>query len=214
MTLEHICGVGLLLALAACATAPAADDLAAYPASLVGTYDNAAQLRDAPDDLKRPPVADDTYDWIDLQTLTVRSVDAPAIGPHVVYAEWRDAEGAVSRQRLWSFRQDSQAARLDFYSLKDRAADAAGFAALKSEDVVGYGASCSLTITSRGRGAWNAQTDTDACHTKSQDGRELIIDARVTVMPTGVLYQETGKLADGGYAFRIPGGAPYDFRRK
>ena len=214
MTLGHICAAGMVLALAACATAPAADDLPAYPAALVGTYNNASQFAQAPDDLKRAPVADDTYDWIDLQTFTVRSVSAPAIGPNVVYAEWRDTTGMISRQRLWSFRRDGQTARVDFYSLKAGVTDPAAFATLKAADVVGYGATCGLVISSRGRGAWNAQTDPDACRTTAPDGRLLTIDARVTVMPTGVLYQEAGKLADGGYAFRIPGGAPYDFRRK
>ena len=59
----------------------------------------------------------------------------------------------------------------------------------------------------------NAQTDPDTC-TTSQGGRALAIDVRVTVMPTGVLYQEAGRWSEGGYAFRTPGGAPYDFRRR
>lgn len=201
-----------LLALAACATAPAPDDLGAFAATVVGTYDNAAQYRDSPDDLKRAP--DREHDWIDRQSLTIRPVTAPAIGAHVLYVEWRDAGGAASRRRLWSFARDDGGVRLDVLNLKDATATDAGLAALRPSDLLGWGPKCGLKVTSSGRGAWNAQTDPEVCRTMSQDGREMTIDARVTVMPTGVLYQETGKLADGSFAFRMPGGTPYDFRRK
>ncbi len=209
----------LLLAIAACATAPAADDLAAYPAALVGTYDNAAQYAQAPADLKRREGADRSEDWIDQQSVTFATVPAPAFGPHVVYAEWRGADGAVSRQRLWAFRRDGAGVRLDVYSMRDRArlsggADASAFTTLTASDVDGHGPACGLAVTSNGRSAWNAQTDPETCHITSQGGRDVAIDTRVTVMPTGVLYQEAGRLEDGAYAFRMPGGAPYDFRRR
>lgn len=216
--MNRLIPAALLLALAACASMPAGDDLAAYPAALVGAYDNAAQYAQAPDDLKRPPVADGAYDWIDRQDVTFSSVAVPALGPVVLYAEWRGADGAVSRQRLWAFRRDGAGVRIDLYSLKDRArlagADTAVLASLTADDVSGYGPACALAVTSSGRGAWNAQTNTETCHVTSQGAREMTIDTRVTVMPTGVLYQEAGRTEDGDYVFRLPGGAPYDFRRR
>lgn len=209
------------LMLAACATTPTqTEDLSAYPAALAGTYDNSAQFAAAPEDMKRPPVADDSYDWIDLQQATFKTVNAPGIGPHVVYLEWRNADGAISRQRLWSFRRAPEGVRMDFYTLADPAkfagaqADAPVFAALTTADVKGYGPACGLAVTGSGQGAWNAQVTPEECRIIAASGREMGIDARVTVMPTGVLYQEAGRLPDGGYAFRAPGGQPYDFRRR
>ncbi len=217
--MNRLTAAALPLVLAACATVPASDDLATYPAALVGAYDNAAQYAEAPDDLKRPPTADAAQDWLDRQAVTFATVSAPALGPAVVYAEWRGADGAVSHQRLWSFRRDTDGVRIDLYGLKDSAhragaGDAAVFAALTANDLTGYGPTCALAVTSSGHGAWNAQTDTETCRATSRDGREMSVDARVTVMPTGVLYQEVGRDADGGYVFRLPGGPPYDFRRR
>lgn len=209
------------LLLAACATTrPETEDLSAYPAALVGTYDNSAQFAAAPEDMKRAPVADDSYDWIDLQRATFTTVNAPGIGPHVVYLEWRNADGAISRQRLWSFRKAADGVRMDFYTLLEPAkfagqpADSAVFGALTAADVKGYGPACGLMVSSAGRGAWNAQITPEECSIVAASGREMGIDARVTVMPTGVLYQEAGRLPEGGYAFRVPGGQPYDFRRR
>ena len=212
--------IAALLLLTACATAPAGDDLTAYPAALVGAYDNAAQFAQAPDDLKRPPVAHDGDEWIDLQTATFSLVSAPALGPHVIYLEWKGAHGVISRQRLWSFRRDGPGVRMDFFSLREparfagQAANAQGFATLTAADVIGYGAACGLIVTANGAGAWNAQIDAEDCRITAQDGREMGFEARVTVMPTGLLYQEAARLPDGGYALRVPGGQPYDFRRR
>lgn len=204
--------------LAACATTPAGDDLAAYPAALAGRYDNAAQYAAAPADLKRTPVADDSDDWLDRQTATFTSVTAPAIGPHVIYVEWRGVDGAISRQRIWAFRRDEAGAvRLDFYALAqpERYVGAApeAFAALTAADLIGYGPACGLRVSRTGAGAWDARIDPESCRIVARSSRTMGIDARITVMPTGVLYQEAGILEDGSYAFRVPGGAPYDFRR-
>ena len=219
--MRNLIGASLLLTLTACATAPGGDDLAAFPAALVGVYDNAAQYAQAPDDLKRPPVAGDAYDWIDQQTATFRAVAVPALGAHVIYVEWRGGEGAISRQRLWSFRRDAAGEpRMDFYELKEPARlagqpdDAPAFGALTPDDVIGYGPVCGLAVSANGKGAWNAQIDAETCRITAQSGSAMGIEARITVMPTGVLYQEAGRTADGGYVFKVPGGPPYDFRRR
>jgi hypothetical protein len=216
--IRNLAGVLAFATLAACASAPDGDDLAAYPAALVGRYDNAAQYAAAPADLKRPPVADDSYDWIDRQTAIFTPVAAPALGPHVLYVEWRGADGVISRQRLWAFRRDDTGAvRMDFYTLAqpERFAGAApgDFAALTAADLIGYGPACGLQVSRAGAGAWDARIDPETCRIVARSGRAMGIDARITVMPTGVLYQEAGILEDGRYAFRVPGGTPYDFRR-
>lgn len=209
----------LLLALAGCATTPSGGDLGAYPAALVGAYDNAAQFAGAPADFKRPPIPNDAYDWLDAQTVTFRTVSAPALGPNVVYVEWRAAAGDFGRQELWSFRMDSAGVKLDIHTLGAAAAqravgaDAATFATITPADMNAGDPACALQVSSAGRGAWNAQTDPDKCHVVLAAG-PVAIDTRVTVMPTGVLYQTSGRLPDGAYVFRTPGGPPYDLRRR
>jgi len=45
-------------------------------------------------------------------------------------------------------------------------------------------------------------------------GRRMGIDARVAMLADGVItYQESGKLTEGRYAFRVPPTLPYRFIR-
>lgn len=202
----------LLLGLAACATTPAGDDLAAYPALLAGAYDNSAQYAAAPADLKHP-AAGPADEWIDRQTATIAPVNAPALGPHVALVEWRGDSGAVSRQRLWAFRKEAGAVRLDIYAFA-RAPDGAGaISGLTMADLQGQGPACGLHVSPRGPGAWDAQIAPEECQTAAPDGQTIGLSVRITVMPTGILYEEAGMRADGSYAYRIPGGIPYEFRR-
>lgn len=189
--------------LAACASTPAGDDLAAYPAALIGAWSNDAQYAAAPEDLKRPASADG--DWLDRQTVTV-SAAPPLAGP-VVVLDWRDNDGRV-RKEAWRFRHDAnRRVLLDILTAPRPAHE------IWSADSAGYGAACALVVTSSARGAWDARTDVDACKLLTSDGREANLDIRITVMPTGLLYQETKTLPDGSIASRRPGGTPYDFRR-
>jgi hypothetical protein len=206
------------LALAACATTPASEDLYSFPAALAGRYDNAAQYAAAPDDMKRAPVADDRYDWIDRQTATFMALPQTGLGAPGVYLQWRGSDGAISRQRLWTFRKDETGAvRMDFYTLNQPerfiGAGLDAFRNLTAADVTGYGPACGLHVTRSGAAAWDARIDPEECRIVARSGRAMGIGARVTVMPTGVLYQESGVLPDGAFAFRVPGGPPYDFRR-
>lgn len=199
-------------ALAGCAAGPSAEPLAAYPAALAGRYDNAVQFTSAPADMRDAP-ADAEDDWIDLQAVTFTVVSAPAVAPLAVHAEWRGADGAISRQRLWAFRQEPGGVRIDVlqFAAPDRFAGAGStaFTNLTEADVRRLPSACALAASSAGPGAWNAQTDPERCLVEGAG-----LDIRITVMPTGVLYQEQARREDGSYAFRTPAPAPYDFRRR
>jgi hypothetical protein len=217
--------IAVLALLAACAStpgAPARPDLARLSGGLVGAWDTARQYEQAPAALKRPPVAGDAYAWLDRQFATFARVDAPVIGAHVIYLEWRGGgpDGAISRQRIWSFRTDETGkVRMDFFTFKDpapfagKAAIAGAFATLKPEDLIGYGAACGLFVDATGPDTFDAKIDESQCQITARSGRKMGIEARVTLMTTGLLYNEAGILADGGYAFKVPGGPPYEFRK-
>lgn len=208
MRLSVLC---LLLWLGACATAPAGDELAAYPAALAGAYDNAAQYAAAPADLKHPP-AGPADEWIDRQSATITPVTAPTLGPYAVLVDWR-GDGGAARQRLWAFRREAGEVRLDIYDLAPGRAPVGAGAGLTGADLKGYGPACALHVRPRGPGAWDAQIAPDECRTTGADGQPIGLSIRITAMPTGLLYEEAGVRDDGAYAYRIPGAIPYEFRR-
>jgi hypothetical protein len=217
--------IAAVMALGACASTPpvpSRPDLAALSGGLVGAWDTKAQYDAAPEALKRPPVAGDAYAWLDRQHAQFARIEAPAIGAHVIYLEWRAAgpQGAISRQRIWSFRTDAAGqVRMDFYTFKTpepfagKAAQAGAFAALKPEDLIGYGEACGLYVAPTSANTFDAKIDESQCQISARSGRKMGIDARVTLMTTGLLYNEAGILADGATAFKVPGGPPYEFRR-
>jgi hypothetical protein len=214
----------LAVLLGACATTGSKNAITprSVADSLIGVWDNAAQYSTAPDFLKKPPAAGRPYDWLDRQHAQFWRVDAPGIGADVIYLEWRSGgpAGEISRQRIWSFRRDgSGQIRMDFFTFKTPApyagqGGAAGaFTNLKAEDLVGYGESCGLRVAPTQNGAWDASIAREDCQITARSGRKMGIEARVTLMPTGLLYDEAGILETGDYAFKVPGGPPYDFRR-
>lgn len=214
--------LGLLAACASTPTAPSRPDLGALSGGLTGAWDNKAQYDAAPEGLKRPPVAGDAYAWLDRQHAQFTRVAAPAIGPHVIYLEWRAGgpQGAISRQRLWSFRTDAEnRVRMDFFTFKTpepfagKAGQPDAFAALKPDDVIGYGEACGLFVAPTSPTTFDAKIDESQCQITARSGRKMGIEARVTLMTTGLLYNEAGVLADGSFAFKVPGGPPYEFRR-
>ncbi|MFW5660282.1 MAG: hypothetical protein ACOC05_02715, partial [Oceanicaulis sp.] len=121
---------------------------------LAGAWSNAEQYALAPDDMKRPPAPGRPYDWIDLQYAEFHTVDAPRVGDHVVYLEWRSgaAHGEISRQRIWAFREDEAGSLtgMDFYTFADpgpyagRGAEAGAFTALSEDDLIAYPDGCTL----------------------------------------------------------------------
>lgn len=223
MGMKSFFATGLMLLAAGCATTPKGPALGDYANALAGVYDNSAQFNAAPAALKREPAAGFPYEWLDQQYGVFERIDAPSLGAHVLYLEWRKdgPEGAITRQRLWAFRSDETgAARMDFYGFKTpqdfagKANVAGAFASLTPADLIGYGPACALYLTPRGAGAWDGRIEPHQCEITTQSGRKMGLDVRVTIMPTGVLYKEAGILEDESFAFKVPGGPPYEFRRR
>jgi len=213
-------GAAALLALAACSTPPAADGPAALLAALNGTWSNQRQFDAAPAALKVPPSP--TGEWLDHQHAVFARVHAPALGEQVLYLEWRSggATGPVSRQRIWSFRRDAEGSlRMDFHAFVDgtpwvgKAQVAGAFETLTPAALRSYGPDCALRFVPRGAGAWRGAITSAQCTLTAASGRRMGIDAVVELDAQGLRYRETGTLADGRPAFRVPPLEPYRFER-
>lgn len=210
-----------LLLLGGCAsTGPVPDPREALLEGMMGSWDNRAQFSAAPGTLKMPPSVEG--EWLDLQHASFSRVVAPALGDHVLYLEWRSggAEGPVSRQRLWSFRIDSDGAvRMDFHAFIDgkpyvgKGGEPETFESLGVEALRGYGPDCALRFVQTPTG-FVGTIGAQECTITAASGRRMGIDARVALTPDGTLeYQESGVLDDGRFAFRVPPTGPYLFRR-
>ncbi len=188
---------------------------------LAGDYDNAAQFEAAPEALKVPPSV--AGDWLDRQHARFVPVAAPAIGAAVLYLEWRSdsADGPISRQRIWSFREDDRGElRMDFYAFVDgeawagRADQPEAFRALKASDLRGYGPDCALRFLPGDEGGWIGAISAAECSLVAASGRRMGIDATVEITAEGsIFYRESGRLETGQYAFRVPPGQAYRFQR-
>lgn len=208
--------------LAACASSPRqSEPLPRLVAQSAGDYNNAAQFAAVDPALHRKPAAGHPYDWLDTQYASFRWVEAPNVGRHVMYLEWRSdaADGPVSRQRLWSFRRDEQGRwRMDFYTLLEPQRFAlpgteAQFRALTLAQLVGYGDACAL----------EHQTTRDAelfaipqsCSITTRNGRAMQLQGFIRFERSCLRYREAGLLPDGSYAFLVPGkpGLDYEFAR-
>jgi len=195
-------------------------DLEAIVDGLVGTWDNRAQYEAAPAALKVSPSVDG--EWMDLQHARFTRVAAPALGSHVVYLEWRRGgpEGEISRQRLWSFRRDAAGRPvMDFYAFRDGAPYAGqgvspqAFKAVTLEQLRGYPPGCELDFARQGEGFFGA-VGPERCSIVAASGRRMGILAQIDIGASGSLgYRESGRLEDGGYAFRVPPTQPYRFQR-
>jgi CpeT/CpcT family (DUF1001) len=209
-----------LFAVAGCATAPPADPLAAHSQALVGPWSNAVQWGQADDALRRPPAPGHPYDWLDYQEALFFLVEAPALGAHVVYLEWRGDDGGISRQRLWVFRYDEQSrVRMDFYTFRapeifaGQGTAPGAFAALSPSQVIGYGPACALLVTPEGDdGGFVAEIPSD-CRITARSGREMTLSAQIYLGGAALAYQEAGLLENGDFAFKVPGGPAYIFTR-
>jgi hypothetical protein len=211
----------LLLLLTGCtATRPNSDPRDSLLSGLAGTWDNRAQFSAAPAELKVPPSVDG--EWLDLQHATFTRVDAPALGTHVLYLEWRNGgpTGAISRQRIWSFRNDPAGGiRMDFYAFIDgkpyagRGGQSGAFQTLANDALRGYGPACALRFVVQPAG-FAGEISAEECTITAASGRRMGINARVALTAEGTLeYQDSGRLDDGRYAFRVPPTEPYRFQR-
>jgi hypothetical protein len=211
----------LALSLGACtATRLPTDPRDTVLDGMVGTWENRAQFSAAPAELKVPPSVDG--EWLDLQHATFARVDAPALGTHVLYLEWRSngPDGPISRQRLWSFHTDPAGElRMDFYAFVDgkpyagRGGETGAFGTLARDALRGYGPSCALRFELQARG-FVGEISAEECTITAASGRRMGINARVALTADGTLeYRESGRLDDGRYAFRVPPTEPYRFQR-
>ena len=194
---------------------------AAVTAALAGVYDNAAQYEAAPEALKVAPSVDG--DWLDHQHAIFARVDAPALGKQVLYLEWRSGgpDGPISRQRIWSFRDDADSGqvRMDFYAFVDgqawagRAEEPDAFVDLEPASLRGYGPDCALRFVRGEQGGWRGAISAEECTLVAASGRAMGINAVVRLDADGTLhYQESGRLESGRYAFRVPPTEPYRFK--
>lgn len=181
-----------------------------------GSYDTQRQFDAAPDDLRREPAAGHPYDWLDRQHATFRWVDAPAIGEHVMYLEWRRGgpRGPISRQRLWVFVQRDHAWFMDFYTLPDdgsapRSRLGDDFRSLAAAQLVGYGADCALPISRDDAGA--TFRIPASCDIVTRSGRRMRLSATVRFESGRIRYREQGVLDTGAVAFLVPGQVDRDY---
>jgi hypothetical protein len=225
MIIRTLASGAAIAMLAGCATPredvkrPPTDPVAWSVERLVGSYDNFFQYSEAPDALKVPPSVGGR--WLDRKHAVFRSVKVPALGPNVVYLEWRSdgPTGPISRQRLWQFRLDEAGQpRMDFYTIRkpERLAGAAGtpeaFQSLTRDDLVGYPAACAARVTPTPQG-WTARILPAECSIVAGSGRTMALDVTIRVEAATVSYQEAGLLPDGAAAFRVPPERPYLFAR-
>ncbi len=215
--------------LSACATPddPAPREIDAVLGALEGAFDNADQYAAADDALKRPPAPGHPYDWIDQQYAEFHVVDAPNVGDHVVYLEWRAGgpEGEISRQRLWVFNADEtgRVTGMDFHTFADpapyagRGDEDGAFADVAREALTAYPDGCTLSLARPAWDGWRFELNPETCLITARSGRQMALFARIDVEPgaPGVVeYSESGVLEGGAYAFKVPGGPPYRFEER
>lgn len=185
---------------------------------LAGRWSNAGQVASADPALARPPAAGHPYDWLDRQDALFTPVIIPSLAGRAVHLVWRSGgpDGPVSRQRIWLFRQDADGRTvMDFYtprSPESLALPAPGATlALGPDALIGYGPSCSLPVMVTATGF--AADIPAGCTITARSGRTMTLSARLR-LDSGVLeYSEAGILADGSFAFKVPGGPSYRFQR-
>ncbi|WP_085339381.1 CpcT/CpeT family chromophore lyase [Aquidulcibacter paucihalophilus] len=192
--------------------------------TLIGFWDNQAQIKAAPAELLRPPAAGNPYPWVDAQSAHFFGVKAPKIaGPkdQAIYLVWRSggATSPISRQRLWVFRpQEGGGMVMDFYAFKTPEAFAnaqpgtAAFQHITLDDLTAYGPACSLPVIKTATG-WTASIPA-ACSITARSGRKMTLSAVLTLDGERFSYQEHGLLESGAYAFKVPGGPAYQFIKK
>lgn len=185
---------------------------------LAGIWSNAAQVAAADPALIRPPAAGHPYEWIDLQHASFTPVVIPALPGQAVHLAWRSGgpQGPISRQRIWLFRRLADGGTaMDFYTPRQPEAMVSSkpgaVLSLTLDDLISYGAACSLPVTATASG-FSASIPA-GCAITARSGRTMTLSARIGWDGETLRYQEAGTLADGSYAFKVPGGPAYEFRK-
>jgi hypothetical protein len=205
----------LSLALAGTAHAAEAGDLVVQ---LTGRFDNAAQMAAlAPDVATRPEPG---KPWVAAVSAAMGEVAIPALPGRVIYLEWTNAEGAIDRQRLWTFEKKDGALQMRFFTFRDATpyagalADQARLADVTPDMLIAYPPGCEGHVTP-GDAGFTIRIDPALCTIVTQrTGRKMAVDAEIVVTATGFAYREAGILEDGTDAFRVPGTGAIQFLRK
>ena len=206
-----------IMALSACASAAPSVQNTAHTVMtmLPGTYSNIAQYDAAPETHQVEPQIGSDAPWIDHQHAEFKPVSVPAIEGDVIALQWRRGgpEGAISRQRLWAFRDTGASTVMDFYTLRSEIdfADEAAFANLQADDLIAYGDICALPV--RQMGARYEMAIPETCTIVSRSGRDMTLSAEITISADQLTYVESGRLSTGALVFQVPGTGPYQFVR-
>ncbi len=202
--------------LAGSAAAAPIDDLIGR---LTGRFDNAAQIAALPEGVAREPKPGSPW----VAPLSVEAVEAkiPALEGRAIYFEWRKPDGALDRQRIWTFEEgEGGAILMRFYTFKDprpfegAAADPIRLAEVTRDLLIAYPTGCELAFARDGDG-FAGRLAPPACRIVTQrTGRTMFIDAEIAATDAGFAYREAGVLEDGTDAFRVPGEGAIVFRRK
>ena len=187
---------------------------------LEGQFSNADQTAELPADVARVPTR--RAAWVDLQAAEFRRLRETGLDGEVMYLQWRDAEGVISRQRLWVFEEAGTGTfQMTLYAFRDPDQwadlhqDAARQRALSADDLVAYPEGCRLTFQAIPGPGWAGALDPRTCQVVTQQSqRAMSLQAWVVVTPGTVWYRESGSLASGETVFRVPGVGQYEFRRE
>lgn len=161
---------------------------------------------------------------LDLYYATHTRVDAPALGEHAIYVEWRAGadDGPVSRQRLWVFREGEErwSAGFDVFKFRDpeafagRADEEGAFASLTGEDLIGYPEACVVADGSPAHGGYYFTIASNDCIVTAESGVEIRLRASLHGHHHFFTYREWASTLEGQIVFEFPEAPhPYSFRR-
>lgn len=193
-------------------------------AFLSGRFSNQGQWDNADPELRREPVTGDAHEWLDLQYATHTPIEAPALGDHVLYLEWRSGgpEGEISRQRIWVLREgeDGQVTGFDFFTFRDpapyagRADEPGAFADLTPDELIGYPQGCLAQSQPAAHAGYYFAIEPETCLITAQSGTQMRIHASIRALGNSLTYREQGTAEESRVVFRVPGTAmPYSFAR-
>ncbi len=194
---------------------------AAYRASfLTGRFSNAQQY----EAWERDAQPHGPGDWLDLYYATHARVDAPELGEHVIYVEWRSGadDGPINRQRLWVFREGEErwSAGFDVFKFRDpevfagRADEEGAFASLTGEDLAAYPEECLVAAHSPAHAGYYFTIESNDCIVTTESGDKIRLRASLRGHRHFFTYREWGSTLEGQRVFDFPDAPyPYSFRR-
>lgn len=128
--------------------------------------------------------------------------------------------GEVVRERYWLIENTDAGARMAFFTLGEVDALSAaqrgkGVLSWLRSDAAGvtrYPDTCLLPISPADTGGWSLRIPQD-CVITARSGRDMRLEAEITVAPEAFTYRERGVMADGTVVFAVPEDGVYHFRR-